>query len=473
MKHIYTKSQLMRHHRCAKAALLDGNNNNNKTLTAAQINGNLFQEAYRDLFSNTIFIGHSASPAPVKATQKAINSNRDAVILEACFQTNRTTIYADALHYNNGWHLTEIKSATKIDDDILLDVAIQAHTIEGSGLPLTSIRVAYCNKHFLYGEEASSLFIIEDVTKIVRDLYPRVIELISLADNVKQTAKRCVAGKQCKKPYPCEYLDICRFEKAEYPVHALPYDRGTVHELVSNRIYDIRDIPEDFKLSASHERVARIVKTGYKEHLAGAKAVLEALPYPHAYIDFETVQFAVPIFEDSRPYEQIPFQWSVHTAHDNSNKLKHAEFLDISGNDPRRDFAVSLIDACRNSKTVIVYNAGFERRILKQLASLYDDLSADLNRIIDLLFDLLPVVKKYYYHPEQHGSYSIKNVLPVLCPHKNYNDLDDVKNGQDAQVAYLECLLSDENKKKKRQPMLQYCKLDTIAMVDISNALCA
>lgn len=198
--------------------------------------------------------------------------------------------------------------------------------------------------------------------------------------------------------------------------------------------------------------------------------MLEALPYPRYYLDFETISFAVPRWAGTSPYRsQIPFQWSCHVEVE-VGELQHFAFLDTSGHDPRRAFAVQLIDALRKAGPVFVYNQSFEKSRITELAEQLPELSADLTAINSRNVDLLPIARYHYYHPAMKGSWSIKAVLPTIAPDLDYHRLL-VGNGSDAQAAYLEIThprTSPERRAELVEALDAYCALDTLAMVRLA-----
>jgi hypothetical protein len=227
--------------------------------------------------------------------------------------------------------------------------------------------------------------------------------------------------------------------------------------------------------SETHLKVRRITIKGRAELEPEAAAILKELDYPRYYLDFETISFAIPIWKGTKPNQQQPFQWSCHIQKEDGT-VTHKEFLDVTGNDPRRQFAESLINACGIEGPVIVYNQSFEKRIIENLADTYKDLSDRLLAINSRVFDLLPVMKKYYYHPDMKGSWSIKNVLTCLVPELRYSDLGEVQDGLMAQSTYLELIAGKLSAKKRdslNKDMLEYCKLDTYAMLAIIDKVCS
>ena len=150
--------------------------------------------------------------------------------------------------------------------------------------------------------------------------------------------------------------------------------------------------------------------------------------------------------------------------------MEHQGFLDLSGTDPSQTCAVDLIRLCGNKGPVFAYNAGFESRVIRELAERFPELATHLHAIVARLVDLLPIARRHYYHPSQHGSWSIKAVLPALCPDLSYAALDGVQNGNMAQTAYQEAIVPEttgERKAQIKEQLHEYCKLDTLAMVRI------
>jgi hypothetical protein len=184
-------------------------------------------------------------------------------------------------------------------------------------------------------------------------------------------------------------------------------------------------------------------------------------------MDFETIQFPVPIWKGTRPYQQIPFQFSVHRL-SQTGTLEQQGFLDLSGEDPSLAFAEALITACGEHGPIFVYNAGFEKTRIRELAERFPHLAEALLALNARVIDLLPIVRKHYYHPSQRGSWSIKAVLPTLCPDLNYGDLEGVQNGGMAMEAFMEALAPQTTAARKteiEQQLLAYCSLGTYAMV--------
>jgi len=280
-------------------------------------------------------------------------------------------------------------------------------------------------------------------------------------------------GDQCYSPYECEFCDYCQPEdQPEYPVSTFPSIRGNkVLEYHEKGYFDIRDIPEGVLENLTHQRVWRAALTGKENVVLEEVDLLKRLSWPRYYLDFETIGLAVPRWKGVRPYVQVPFQWSCHIHH-KDGRTEHKEFLDLTGDDPRRECAESLVKHIGSEGVLIAYNAGFEKRVIRELAEMYPDLAESLLEMNERFFDLLPLTRAAYYHPSQMGSWSIKAVLPALVPELNYADLDGVHDGSDAQLAWLNATKAEpEERDQLASQLREYCKLDTLAMVKIVDSL--
>ena len=242
-------------------------------------------------------------------------------------------------------------------------------------------------------------------------------------------------------------------------------------ELYNNGIIDIADIPEDFDMTAIQKQVIENYKSkaSYidKENI---KAFLENLTYPIYHLDFETYQQAIPEYKGLKPFEQIPFQYSLHIEYEDG-KLEHKEYLAQDSVDSRFELAQKLCDDIPNNVTVLAYNMSFEKGVIKRLANTFTDLEQHLLAINENIQDLMtPFQKKWYVTASMNGSYSIKYVLPALVPEfeKAYKELEGVQNGSQAMNAFANMSkLEEQQKLKLRSALLEYCKLDTLAMVKV------
>jgi len=279
-------------------------------------------------------------------------------------------------------------------------------------------------------------------------------------------------GKHCEDPYPCPFHKGCSAAepKLERPISWLPGQlRKPAKALRDAGALQMDEVPDEF-LSEAQLRVKTQTLAGeaYFDQ-AGAASALSECEYPLYFLDFETVNPAIPLWAGTRPYAQVPFQFSVHTVRQDGS-MAHQDFLRADGEDPSSAFAEALVDTVGPSGAVVVYNAGFEGGRLKELASRFPQLADRLLAIAGRLFDLQPVAKAHYYHPLQQGSWSIKKVLPCLVPELQYDALGGVQDGGMAIDACMELLspaCTFERRADLEGQLRRYCRLDTLAMVGI------
>jgi len=415
---------------------------------------------------------------PFSQTLAYIHDPDIDVIFEAGFRHNEIEVFVDVLQRNgSGWNLIEVKSSSSVKDAYIDDVTVQYMVLSAAGIPVKRVELMYLNKDFVYHADQgySGLFIREDVSERV---FPHAVFIAENVERIRQNMsgdepENHIDG-HCNKPYRCEFKAYCEKQDGDYPVSWLPNAAVVVQNLYANGIYDIRDIPAVMLASDTHIKVRRVTINGHAELEPEAASILGQLAYPRYYLDFEAINFAVPIWEGTRANQQIPFQWSCHIQDEDGN-VTHKAFLDVSGDDPRRKFAEALVDSCGTEGPIIVYNQVFEKGIINSLAAVHDDLSEPLQALNQRIFDLLPVMKKYYYHPGMKGSWSIKNVLSCLVPELRYADLGEVQDGLMAQSAYLDITsgkLTTEQAATLKADMQEYCQLDTFAMLAIVDRIC-
>ena len=442
--------------------------------------GIIVGEQARKTFPGGVLVSRfQVNTDPFLETKKYLDDSNVSSIFEAGFRYQETEIYVDILQRaGSKWNLIEVKSSSSIKDDYIDDVTIQYLVLTNAGISIDRIELMYLNKYFVYQNEGDykGLFIREDISERVIPHRHFIQDTIIQLHNVSVVKEEpdCHVDGHCKNPYPCEFISYCEKRDGDFPVSWLPNAAVITRKLHHRGIYDIRDIPVAMLTSETHLKVRRVTINGVAELEPEAAVILNTLTYPRYYLDFETVNFAVPIWLGTSPNQQQPFQWSCHVQqHDGA--ISHKDFLDVSGKDPRRSFAESLIAACGTEGPVIVYNETFEKGIIKSLAHKYDDLSEHLLAINSRVFDLYPVMNKYFYHPAMKGSWSIKSVLTCLVPELSYSDLGAVRDGLMAQSAYHQIRsdrLTAEEVDALTADMRDYCKLDTYAMFAIIEKVC-
>ena len=436
--------------------------------------GNEVGEAARRAYKDGELIATKDPDQSVVETMVALAKRQNMTVFEAGFFYGAVLVRADIVtKRKGGFHLAEVKSSTDLKPHYVYDVAIQNWVIEGSDVPLKSSHLWHIDNTFTYegNGDYRGLFKKENVTDEANSLVESIPRFV--AESQKILAGGLPAqeiGPHCHTPYDCPFLSHCSPPEAEYPVDILPYGGSLLKKLISDGYEDLRDVPKALLTKERHLRVWRSSKSGKAEIDPAAKKELRALPFPRYYLDFETVQFAVPIWAGTRPYQQLPFQWSCHVESE-GGRLTHLEFLDSSGQPPMRDFAESLINALGGAGPILVYTH-FERTILRGLIERFPDLDLPLNRIIKRIFDLYPFTQANYYHPAMKGSWSIKSVLPTIAPDMDYQQLEHVQDGGGAQDAYRE-ILREQTDPERREVLVNalktYCGHDTLALVALAR----
>lgn len=401
-------------------------------------------------------------------------------IFEAGFSAEGALAFADVMlpaksRGKRAWRMIEVKSSTSVKDYHRDDLAVQAFIARSAGVTLLSIALAHIDSSWVYpgGSNYQGFLLENDLTAEAFNREAEVKTWISEAQAITRKRKEPAigTGRHCSDPYECGFLDYCQGQEpeVEYPINWIPrIQTQALKDLIEDEgVADLRQVPDEL-LNAKQSRVKIHTLSGEVYFDApGAAAALATHKLPAYFIDFETIQFAVPIWKGTRPYQQIPFQFSAHRL-SRTGKLKHESFLDLSGKDPSKAFAESLIAACGERGPVYVYNAGFEKTRINELADRLPRLKRSLLAINTRIVDLWPIAKNHYYHPSQHGSWSIKKVLPAVAPDLRYEALEGVQDGGMAMNAFMEALSHDTDKSRKveiKQQLLDYCALDTYAMV--------
>lgn len=414
--------------------------------------------------------------AALNATRQELDAADDKVLFEPAFAHGGVLIRADILsRRGSDVELREVKSSTSVKDYHQQDVAVQVWTLRGAGVGPSRSFITHIDNTFVYqgNGQYAGLLRDTDVSAAVAPMVDKVAgwvdELSTVVDGEMPAVQM---GTHCSDPFECPFQGHCSAGGPTFPVEILPRGGKTLAALREAGLRDLRDVPEDMLKSANHLRVWRTTKSGQADIVKGAGAELAALPYPRFYLDFETTQMAVPVWAGTRPYEQLPFQWSCHVERADGS-LEHGGFIDLSGQPPMRAFAESLIGFVGKDGPVFSYSS-FERTMLAQCVAGFPDLAEGLGGIMNRIVDLRPLTERSYYHPRMMGSWSIKSVIPTIASELNYAALGEVQDGTQAQVAYLEAIHQQtppERRQAIERELLTYCKHDTLAMVRLAHFL--
>lgn len=408
-------------------------------------------------------------------TQKA--SQIYDVLFEATAKlANNACCRIDIMQRNaNGWDLIEIKSATEVKPEYIDDLAFQKYIFENSGYLIYRCKVLYLNNQYVrQGDiDIKQLFILQDVTdKVIhaQEAVPINIErfLTAQARPIEPQVDLCGA---CKK---CPFFAYCGKDLPEYSIFNLPQGKKVDDLYATYHSFKIEDLPPDFsdnpkQLIDSH---AYLEGEDYFQPQS-IQEWLNSLIYPLYYLDYETVQCAIPLFDRAKPYSQIPFQFSLHIQMQKGGNVEHIGFLHRERTDPRRALAECLVQNCGQKGSVVVYNQTFEKTRNKELAELFPDLSDRLLAINERVIDqLIPFRRRFLYSPQQKSSASIKYVLPAFCD-LSYKGME-IANGGEAMSeyqAFLENRQTPEASNAMFEALDKYCAQDTLAMVKLMDVL--
>lgn len=403
-------------------------------------------------------------------------------LFEATFVHDGVLVRLDIMEPadDGGWHVAEVKSSTARKDCYIADLATQLWVLRENGVVVSSAAIRHINNQFVLVKESdySGLLVdvdtLEEAAAIAQDR-PTVIAAARavLAGGEPELSK----GEHCDAPYSCEfgsYCTGCKGDEPAWPVSLLPNTgRKIAASWAEKGVFELTELPDDSLKNPLHARIRQVTIEGAAYHdFEGARRATAEWLRPRSYLDFETISFAVPRWVGTRPWQQVPFQFSVHVESE-GGELHHREYLGLDGQDPRRECAEALIAALPATGAIVAYNAGFERGCIKQLAASCPDLAPELEQIAERVVDLLPVTRDNWYHRDQRGSWSIKSVLPTIPCEASYKTLD-VADGSAAQTAYLEAIdpaCDPARRDALEQDLRAYCALDTLAMVNLLDHL--
>ena len=432
----------------------------------------------KKLFPGGIDIPTGDFSANIRITRENLQGNRP--VFEAGILAGNIFCRLDVLNPvgDGSWDIIEVKSATSVKDVNILDVAFQRFCCESAGLKIRNCKLAYINTRYIrHGEiDPQQLFTIEDITERASEASGGLAEQVEeiLAVMYQQQCPEAGIGPHCTEPYECPLQQACWSFLPEHSIFDLYWAGKKRFELYESGIVHMKDLPAEFVLNGKQQIQVDCVASG-EPHVnkEGIKTFLDSLKYPVYYLDFETFGTAIPLFEGTRPYQQIPFQFSLHVVLDNSEGAVHFSFLAEGPEDPRPKLAAELKQLLGDSGSIVAYYAPFEKQVLNELAVVLPEYREWVDGLQGRVIDLLkPFSNFHYYHPNQKGSASLKKVLPALTG-ISYEGLD-INDGKLAGVAFMAATFgkaSEEDRRKIRQDLQEYCGQDTGGMVEIISKL--
>lgn len=493
----FSKSKYCGFWQCPKIAWLDINKPEEKSIDDNALNitqkGNEVGDYAMGLFGDYVEVttktedGKLNKSAMIKKTEEELAKGTEN-ICEASFSYDGFYCAVDILHKENGGYaIYEVKSTKSFDAKkpnmrYVVDIACQKYILDKCGINVTGTYIVYLNGFYVKNGEIdkSKLFLIKDVSELIKSEYDKIEDNLDAARQIvsEENEPHIEFSEKCNG---CSYWEYCSKDLPKPNVFDIYnyyfknklalYNAGKVS---FSDVENYADFEEKQKRQidyALHDR-------GIYADKENIRAFLKTLTYPLYFLDYETMSPVIPLFDGTKPYQQIPFQYSLHYIEEEGGELKHKEFLAESGVYPCSALAESLIKDIPTDKkvTVCIFNKSTEPNVTKRLAEEYSDLSDRLMSIVNSMVDLLDVFRNgWYYKREIGGNFSQKNILPALFPNDpvlNYHNLDGVHNGSEAMDIFpkIKDMPTDEQK-VARENLLRYCELDTLTMVKVWEEL--
>lgn len=445
--------------------------------------GRIIGALAREYFEGGVLVEEDFKHIPQAIKRTAgLAGGSAGVIYEGAFVFGNVLARCDILKRNSdgSWDLVEAKGSTAVMDEHLPDAAVQRYVLAGAGLKIRKTLLMHIDNSFVKSGpiDAKKFFALKDISKVTaalmaetsRDL-ERFMETLASAE-----APGIGIGRHCSTPYNCEFRAHCWKGIPEHSIYDIPrlsWEKKNM--LKAMGIILFRNVPDNFDLSEGQKLALQVEKSG--ETLLDRKKIagfIKKIKYPLYHIDFETVMPGIPLYDGSRPYQQIPFQVSLHVQAAPGAEPGHFEYLGDGKNDPRPGLISFMLEKIGPEGTLLAYNASFEAKRIEELARDFPESGGALSALLGRFEDLMaPFLERAYVHPACHGRFSLKKILPALIPEMTYEGLA-VTNGGDAQLAYYNILsgkLAPDEVEQVRKDLKIYCSQDTLAMVKILEHL--
>lgn len=440
--------------------------------------GHLVGEKAREHFGGGVLVDNKPWDfvGSLKRTRELLKA-QTPIIYEAAFEHNGCYARADVIRYLpdlQRWQVYEVKSSTSIKDEHLQDVALQAWIMAKGGLPIAEIHLVHLNSQCKF-PDLSNLFVINDVTDECRHIYPGITGRVN---DIWQTIRSehvpsTKVGPHCSQPYSCGFTQHCFSEAGipEFSILNLPELRAKKWELLESGVREITDpqLATLTKLSELQQRVIEVERTGNRYFdKVRVQAELEKWQFPLVFLDFETLQSAIPRFGGCWPYAQVPFQFSAHVLRSWSDEPQHFEFLWEEDSDPRPALIPELLKICEGEGHVVAFYQQFESERIKEMAVTFPQYSEALLALLPRFVDPLPILRQFVYDKKFRASFSLKSVAPALLGEASSYEGMTVADGRAAQRAYAQMLkCAGEEKRKLHSALLEYCRKDTQVMLEL------
>jgi hypothetical protein len=480
--HSLSKSRYMKGLQCHKSLWLTTHKpelrEESEATSQAFVQGHKVGELAQDKFPGGVLITFDdlTFDEQLQRTQTALSKAK--IIYEAAFMHNGVFVKADIMRkVRGGWELYEVKGSSKVKDIYLDDTAIQYHVITGTGLKVTKAFVVHLNTGYRRdGDlELDKLFTRHDVTTEVLMRQAEVKkEIVRQKWMLQGNIPEIGIGPWCSDPYECDFSCHCWKDVPGDSVFDLAGIGVDTFELYEQGVEKLIDIPLSMLKGNQLQQVKVALSTKMAVNKTGLRQFLDTLRYPLYFLDFETFMDGIPPYDGMKPFQQVPFQYSLHWQKEAGGTLYHTEYLARPGIDPREEIAERLLKDIPKSACVLAYWKSFEAGRIKELAELFPTRKKRLLSIVDNMVDLIePFKARHLYSWKQKGSHSIKAVLPAFVKGMTYDDME-IGDGGAAMEAYRQmcgCAEKPKELAKVRKDLLEYCKQDTLAMVKLLEVI--
>ena len=473
---ILTKSRVLDGVQCQKRLWLQTNQSDRArrlSLGEERIirQGREVDQMARKLYSGGRQVVARNNDAALKET-RALMAGGAKCLFQAAFSASDALVRCDILRRNgDAWDIVEVKSSTRRKDEHIDDLAVQWHVAESAGVPLAEAFLLLVNSGGkCVFPDLSNLMYEAEVTDEVQEIASRIPDLLRELGTTLDApdAPDIPIGRRCFSPRECPFTEHCWKAVPDASFHTIPrlgWDKK--EDLIARGV--LRAADADVPLTKNQQRYVNAVRSGQPDvDAAAVRAQLAELEFPLHFLDFETINPAIPRFAGMRPYQSFPFQFSCHILRGTDGKEEHREFLHLDSADPRRPLLSALLECVGEAGSIVVHHKQMEAGVLEGLFDIAEVGEAErLSGMLGRLWDLEAVFKKNCLHPEFLGRTSMKAILPVIAPAMSYGNLK-IQEGNDAMAAWDLTIRGEEN---YADALREYCKRDTGGMVEIYRHL--
>lgn len=382
------------------------------------------------------------------------------------------------------WDIIEVKSSTQLKEEYIHDVSFQKYCFEKAGVKIRKCYLMCINNQYKKKGEINTkeLFKKTDITAEVEEISvgieDRIKEMLKIAAG--KSPPETPIGKHCNSPYSCPLKDKCWDFLPDNHIFNLYGNKEKAVQLYSEGILSIKDIPDRYDLNLKQQIQLECARTEKpKVNKGEISKFIGKLEYPLYFFDFETFSTAIPLYDGVKPYQRIPFQYSIHMIDSIDSKPIHYDFLAKGDSDPREKLLSTLKRHIGEKGSIIVYYELFEKGVLREQAETFPKYKKWISSILPRIVDLYkPFGNFHYYSSSQKGSASVKSVLPAITD-LSYKGME-ISEGLAASIYFLyicgkydsgESCPTREEADRIRRSLIKYCRMDTGGMIHILKAL--